>query len=69
MATPKKQFICENCGNVTLKWQGKCPQCGEWNTLTEQIQKTSSNGSRTGPIGAVQQLADVSTKNQSRFSS
>ncbi|HEU5018886.1 MAG TPA: DNA repair protein RadA [Pseudolabrys sp.] len=29
-------FICQNCGAVHHRWQGKCEGCGEWNTLTEE---------------------------------
>lgn len=32
----KSNFVCTNCGNTTTKWFGKCPECGEWNTLQEQ---------------------------------
>lgn len=28
-------YICKNCWNESIKWQGKCPFCGEWNTLQE----------------------------------
>ena len=33
---PKKNniiFICENCGETTINWMGKCPSCNSWNTL------------------------------------
>lgn len=32
----KTNYICNNCGNVTAKWYGKCPECDAWNTLEEQ---------------------------------
>ena len=32
----KKVFYCTECGNETLKWAGKCPACGAWNTIVEQ---------------------------------
>lgn len=32
----KTEFVCENCGYVTPKWNGRCPQCGEWNTFVER---------------------------------
>lgn len=32
----KVQYICENCGSAQPKWLGKCPDCGEWNTLVER---------------------------------
>lgn len=35
MAKPKTIFYCTECGNETVKWQGKCPACGAWNTIVE----------------------------------
>ncbi len=35
MARQKKYFICTACGADSPKWQGKCPACGEWNTIVE----------------------------------
>jgi DNA repair protein RadA/Sms len=40
MAKPKASFICQNCGSVTARWQGRCEACGEWNTIVEE----SANG-------------------------
>ena len=36
MARPNPVFICTSCGGETLKWQGQCPLCGEWNSLEER---------------------------------
>jgi DNA repair protein RadA len=33
----KSVFICAQCGFQSPKWAGKCPECGEWNTLTEEL--------------------------------
>ena len=35
MAKEKTAYVCSACGYDTLKWVGRCPSCGEWNTLTE----------------------------------
>ena len=35
--TLKTNYICNNCGNVTSKWYGKCPECDAWNTIEEHI--------------------------------
>lgn len=35
MAKTRTQFVCSNCSGVQTKWMGKCPDCGEWNTLNE----------------------------------
>ncbi len=36
MAKSRVLFVCSECGYETAKWLGKCPDCGSWNTLTEQ---------------------------------
>ncbi len=36
MASPKAQYVCNSCGNVTSKWSGKCDSCGGWNTISEE---------------------------------
>lgn len=33
---PIQKFVCTNCGAQTSAWAGRCPQCGEWNTLQEE---------------------------------
>ena len=30
------EFVCQSCGAVYPKWQGKCDACGEWNTIVEE---------------------------------
>lgn len=70
MAGIKKQFVCTNCGNSTPKWQGRCAQCGEWNTLAEQLVKGGSSGSAIKIAAAqVQHLSEVSGRDHGRFSS
>jgi DNA repair protein RadA/Sms len=34
---PASLYVCSNCGAQSASWSGKCPQCGEWNTLLEQV--------------------------------
>ncbi len=42
---PATQYICSSCGAMTSSWSGKCPQCGEWNTLEEQLTAITVAGS------------------------
>ncbi|MCI8387491.1 MAG: DNA repair protein RadA [Clostridiales bacterium] len=35
MKSPKSIFTCSECGHTTVKWYGKCPSCGAWNTMEE----------------------------------
>ena len=37
MAKLKKGFVCQECGYVSVKWMGRCPSCGSWNTIVEDI--------------------------------
>ncbi len=37
MAKQKIQYVCQECGNTSPKWEGKCSACGQWNTLAEEI--------------------------------
>jgi len=34
--TPSTIYVCQNCGHQSRKWLGQCPDCGEWNTITEE---------------------------------
>ena len=40
MAKAKRQYVCQNCGSVSYRWQGQCADCGEWNTLIEEASET-----------------------------
>jgi DNA repair protein RadA/Sms len=40
MAKPKRRFACSACGSVSYRWQGQCPDCAEWNTLSEEAPAT-----------------------------
>ena len=55
MVKSRTQFICQNCGTSFPKWVGKCDNCGEWNTLVEQM--SVSNGksvvARSGSSGKI----------------
>jgi DNA repair protein RadA/Sms len=33
---PETVYACQNCGHQSRKWLGKCPECGEWNSLVEE---------------------------------
>lgn len=38
----KTVFVCQKCGYESPKWAGKCPECGEWNTLQEEVKQQES---------------------------
>ncbi len=45
MAKLKRAFFCTSCGYETPKWLGKCPSCGEWNTISEHVVAKESGSS------------------------
>ncbi len=69
MAKSTTIYVCENCGNEQLQWSGRCPQCGEWNTLRELrgAAKPSSKGpSRSSLSSELIPLAEVQSIGESR---
>ncbi len=49
MPKTKSLYVCSECGYESSKWYGKCPGCGEWNTMNEQqISNISSSRSKSG---------------------
>lgn len=47
MGETETRYFCTECGNETLKWEGRCPHCGEWNALAEAPGGSREGGSRT----------------------
>lgn len=79
MAKDKIAYVCENCGQESAKWIGKCPSCGQWNTFKE-IRISSDTGSvaaksaaqslrsgRAGHKAAPMKLRDISAKDEPRL--
>lgn len=66
MAKPLKTvYQCAACGGTSPKWLGRCPHCGEWNTLQEQLAAAETKNSRFQSWAAdssqIQALSDVTT--------
>lgn len=57
MAKQTKRYICSNCGVETPTWAGKCSNCGEWNTLEEEI--IAQAVGKTTTAGSVLKTQDV----------
>ena len=47
MAKAKTKFVCQECGYVTTSWMGRCPECGNWNTLVEELEVTVKAGAKS----------------------
>ena len=67
----KSVWFCSNCGNEYSKWMGKCPACGEWNTMVEKEVVTGKRPLAVSVPGAGRKpmpLKDVSTTAEDRVS-
>ncbi|MBR0134080.1 DNA repair protein RadA [Candidatus Saccharibacteria bacterium] len=53
MAKAKTRFICQKCGASYAKWAGRCENCGEWNSLLEQVVPTEAESKSALARGAV----------------
>jgi DNA repair protein RadA/Sms len=49
MARAKKAYVCSDCGAYAGKWQGQCPDCDAWNTLTQTTLASGSGEKVQGP--------------------
>ncbi len=70
MAKTKISYVCTQCGAIQPKWMGKCPDCGSWNTLVEQVEAPVSRfSSPTVPNSGctVQKLEQINSNEEQRY--
>ena len=66
MAKPAIVFVCSDCGAETLKWQGQCPQCSQWNTLEQRSVQRRPAG--PVPVAPQADLAELTAGELPRLS-
>ena len=65
----KTVYVCSSCGFESPRWGGKCPSCGEWNTLSEEVrapQRAAASGSAAGRAADVRSLRDIHPEGEQR---
>ncbi len=71
MAKNRTKFVCSNCGAETVRWMGRCPQCGSWNTLEETVEEVLPKQLRTTHEVVngkrPQKLSEVNLENHERM--
>ncbi|MFB3171094.1 DNA repair protein RadA [Neobacillus sp. 179-C4.2 HS] len=60
MVKRKTKFMCQECGYESPKWLGKCPGCGEWNKMVEEVEVTGGN--RRGAFAHSQGVSTLAAK-------
>src|SRR5216110_2638345 len=63
MAKVRTVHRCTECGGASPRWQGRCPTCGEWNTLVEEVEEPRHVAAASGltPPDRPVPIADVDT--------
>jgi len=51
MAKTDLIYVCQSCGAISAKWQGKCDACGAWNSMAEESAKPAAPGGMAAPTG------------------
>ncbi len=70
MAKTKTYFFCSECGYQSSTWLGKCPECGKWNTFTEEVVKSESGKRKVESRqlqSAPKRIQDISTSETVRI--
>lgn len=70
-AKTKSVYVCSECGYESPKWVGKCPACGEWNTMNEEV-RTPVRAGAAAPIAAAdrarpRRIGDISPEGEQRY--
>jgi DNA repair protein RadA/Sms len=71
MSKTKSRFVCQQCGRVTLRMMGKCPQCGTFNSMVEEVvvEATRPSARRSGGLGqsVPRRLAEIESGSDDRW--
>jgi DNA repair protein RadA/Sms len=70
MAKNQITYICTECGSQFPRWAGRCTECGNWNTLVEEIiEKSGARGTSKAKLAVITKLADVEKNKSDRIKS
>ena len=74
MAKRKTLYVCQECGYSVPKWLGKCPGCGQWNTLVEELEEVTPSNNRGFSLStnktnsSPKPIKEIATEDLPRFS-
>lgn len=72
MAKTRTKYVCSNCGRTTPGYFGRCPQCGEFNTMEEQVEESRKPAVQNRQVAGVsraqpQRLSEISKEEETRI--
>jgi len=56
----KTTYICQNCGYEAIKWMGRCPDCGQWSSMVEEVRRPFRKETRVSVTGRAESLDAIS---------
>jgi DNA repair protein RadA/Sms len=62
MSKTRTAYFCQNCGNQSPKWIGKCSACGEWNTYVEEVVQKAAGGVKKPLVNRPQLISELQTE-------
>lgn len=65
--TSKTRFACSECGYISTRWLGRCPDCSQWNTMVEENHSPMKPSAGRNYITAAYPISQVSMVEQERF--
>lgn len=68
MLRNKTTYACQSCGHQTARWMGRCPGCGEWNSLVEETTAVQQKPARGIAGGGPVPVTEITTAEEERYS-
>ena len=68
MAKAKSVYVCQSCGLKSGKWLGRCPECGEWNALVEEVAEGTRPAGGLRSVDGPQPITKVKASERDRLS-
>lgn len=56
----KIRYVCQSCGYEAPKWMGRCPDCGQWSSMVEEIRQPAIKGRRSSTMSRAESISDIS---------
>ncbi|MBC8417272.1 MAG: DNA repair protein RadA [Proteobacteria bacterium] len=63
----KTAYVCQDCGHEALKWMGRCPDCGQWSSMVEEVRKPFRKETRPSVMSRAESINAISVSPEVRL--
>ena len=53
-------YVCQSCGHQAVKWMGRCPDCGQWDSMVEEFEKPLKKEKKASTMTAPETIDSIS---------